>query len=51
MTEEELIKKLKELHDNDDAEVVHVKADNLLLEFIDDEKVKKAFRGVRRWYA
>lgn len=52
MTKEELIEKLKELHgENVDAEHNHGVADNLLLEFINDEEVTEAFEAIKRWYA
>ncbi len=51
MTKQELIEKLKELHDNFDVEVAHVKADDLIIEFINDEEIKEAYDNVPKWYA
>jgi hypothetical protein len=51
MTKEELIKKLKQQHDNSDKESAHGQADDLLLEFISDEKITKAYADVPKWYA
>ena len=51
MTKEELIKKLKEECNTDDPEMDHIKADRLLLEFIDDELVTEAFKNIEMWYA
>lgn len=50
MTKEELIKKLKEL-DRGDKEENHVIADQLLLDYIDDQGVGKAFDQIEKWYA
>ena len=51
MTKEELIKELKSLIDNRDIEGVHVTADNLLLEYINDKEVSDAFHNIEKWYA
>ncbi len=52
MDREELIKKLKELATkNRDEESDHVKADELLLQFIDDQEIADAFRSIKKWYA
>ena len=53
MTKEQLIQSLNELAEieKDDYEVNHIEADNLLLEFINDDNVKKAFDSVYKWYA
>lgn len=36
---------------NEDPEEGHISADELLLEFIDDERVTKAFDMIKKWYA
>ena len=47
---EELVAKLKQLA-NYDPEVAHLKADELLLAFINDDRVTEAFKEIERWYA
>lgn len=51
MTKAELIEKLEELHDGWDHEANHGKADDLLIEFINDPEVKEAFDKIEKWYA
>lgn len=51
MSLEELIKKLQAECHTDDYEKNHIKADDLLLEFINDERVTKAFNDIEMWYA
>lgn len=59
MTKEELIAKLSERSLVDqfgnqeplDHEELHIRADNLLLKFIDDPDITTAFRAVSKWYA
>lgn len=53
MTKEELIEKLKELKQRNEreAEGTHIEADELLLKFINDPDVSKAFEDLERWYA
>jgi hypothetical protein len=51
ITKEELIKKLKELAEDDDYEMTHVKADNLLLLYLNDEEIREAYESVGKWYA
>ena len=55
MTKTKLINKLKELADQDEAEsdpeMDHLKADDLLLGFINDPEITAAFGAVRKWYA
>jgi len=46
---EELVK-LQELSKGD-AEVAHGKADDLLLEYINDKQITEAFKKIERWYA
>ena len=50
LTKEQLLEKLKECA-NMDTESRHVEADNALLDYIDDEKVRKAFDELSKWYA
>ena len=50
---EELIKKLKELATQslEDPELAHLQADNLLIEFINDEDIYCAYALVKKYYA
>lgn len=51
MTKRQLLKKLRDLQNYADCEIAHLKADKLLLEFIDDKLIKKEFTKVERYYA
>lgn len=56
MNKKELIKRLKKecnlgWKDGKDAEDNHIHADDLLLEYINDEEVTKAFEEIERWYS
>ena len=53
MNKQELIEKLKELQKTSliDPELAHIKADNLLLNFIDDDEVEKEFFKIKKRYA
>jgi hypothetical protein len=50
MTKEELLKKLKRLQKPGDTREDHLKADKLLLEFINDKEVTEAYNNVYKWY-
>lgn len=52
MEKEELIKKLKMIFDlNGDVESAHAKADEALLEFINDKEVTETYDMIEKWYA
>ena len=52
MTKEELITELKTIKDNNsDIEQGHGEADQLLLEYINDEDIASAFNDIEKWYA
>jgi hypothetical protein len=51
MKKEELLIKLKELLQNNDTEKVHVIADKLLLEYINDTEIEEAYGNIHKWYA
>lgn len=51
MTKEELIAKLNEEIGNGDQEAAHVRADDLLIEYINDPDIKEAYAAVPKWYA
>lgn len=50
MTKAKLILELKKLK-GADPEAEHSRADDLLIDFIDDEDIKRAFNNVNKWYA
>ena len=52
MSKEELIERLEEQAKRPHMETpeAHGEADNLLLDFINDAEVTKAFKKVRKWY-
>ena len=51
MTKQELINKLSELQKDKDYEIAHVLADYLLLDYINDKQVRKAFQQIKKYYA
>ena len=51
MNKQELIMKLNNKVEEEDYEMAHVHADNLLLEFINDYEIKKAFDSLCKGYA
>jgi hypothetical protein len=51
MTKEELITKLKTLSNNLDIEDAHIEADELLLEYINDEDITSVSNDIEKWYA
>ena len=54
MTKPELLKRLDDLYKGGyyDPEEAHIKADQLLLEFINDKEVTKAYDRIDiKWYA
>lgn len=50
LTKEELIRRLRSFP-GDDKEIEHALADQLLLDFIDDDEITDAFESVDKWYA
>lgn len=46
-----LIRRLKKLQSSSDIEVAHIEADRLLIEYIGDKAIAKAFEDVPRWYS
>ena len=51
-----LISKLNEISESQkrpgrDLEINHIDADDLLLEYINDEEVSEAFHSIDKWYA
>ena len=52
MTKDELIAKLRKLHEEDwRAEENHIEADGALIEYINDDDVKEAYNGLKKWYS
>lgn len=54
MTKKELLKgllKIKESETSGTADCTHADADELLIEYIDDEGVKEAFKNLTKWYS
>ena len=50
MTKEELLMSLRELVEHD-PEVGHQKADEYLIEYINDEEIRAAYCKLEKWYA
>lgn len=51
MTRDELLQQLRKLAQDPDRESAHSKADDLLLEYIDDEEISEAFNSQEMWAA
>ena len=51
MTKEDLILALVDLSDDNDIERVHVHADQLLLDYINDHEISIAFFAIKKWNA
>lgn len=51
MNKEELIKKLKKVEEENCTEEGHIKADELLLEYINDTEIAAAYEDIPKWYA
>lgn len=55
MTKQELIEALKEIKESQnkfiDQECDHIKADELLLQYINDENITRIFESIDKWYA
>lgn len=46
-----LLEELRKLQEQPDIELAHLRADRLLIRYIDDDKVTEMFNKVKRWYA
>lgn len=51
LTKIKLLENLKELKKSNDEESAHIEADNLLLEYINDDEITQAFKDINKWYA
>lgn len=50
ITKEELLQRLRELLTSDDPERSHGEADSLLIQYIGDKDIAKAFDKLEKWY-
>lgn len=50
ITKEELLQRLRELLTSDDTEAAHSEADQLLIDYIGDKDIAKAFDKLEKWY-
>lgn len=50
LTKQELLEKLAGLDDGD-REVAHLNADSLLIQFINDPEITKAYERIDKWYS
>jgi len=51
MNKTELLQKLKDLSESYDTEGAHVRADEAIIEYINDVEIKSAFEEIEKWYA
>lgn len=51
ITKEELLENLNELKEYSDFEYAHLKADELLLDYINDKEITQAFEQIEKQYA
>lgn len=51
MTKLELLDALASLGFEDNAEMIHINADDLLLKFIGDMEITEAYEKLPRWYS
>jgi len=54
MNRDELLQRLNFIANGglkDDEEVMHIKADEALLEYINDPEITKSFDAIDKWYA
>lgn len=51
MTKTKLLEELKKLITSDDIELAHMKADDLLLQYIDDVEIAEVYDKILKWYA
>jgi len=50
MDKKELIRNLNKLRKGNDVEHSHGEADRLLIEYINDEDIKKAYEKIQKYY-
>ncbi|KKM97958.1 hypothetical protein LCGC14_1162880 [marine sediment metagenome] len=52
MTRDELIEKLQAIKDDGpEPEINHFNADELLLEYINDQEIEDLFNSIQKWYS
>lgn len=51
MEKEVLLRLLNSIDNNGDKEANHSTADSLLLRYIDDAEITKAYTRIKKWYA
>ena len=51
ITKVELLSNLRELTEIRDPEITHVEADELLIKYINDKDIERAFDEVPKWYS
>jgi hypothetical protein len=51
ISREEVLAKLQELRESNDPETGHIEADALLLRYINDPEIARAFNVLQKWYA
>lgn len=51
MTRDELLARLVEVAQDDDCEYAHIRADDALIDFINDGEISEAYRKVCKWYS
>lgn len=50
-TKERVLAALADARDMADTEVAHQRADDALLDYIDDPDIRAAFTALKKWYA
>ena len=50
LSKEELLDILRKCQDDDSHDDAHIRADNALIEFIDDGDIKDAYEKIYKWY-
>jgi hypothetical protein len=50
LSKEELLNILRKCQDDDSHDDAHIRADNALMEFINDGDIKDAYEKIYKWY-
>jgi hypothetical protein len=50
LSKEELLNILRKCQDDDSHDDAHIRADNALIEFINDGDIKDAYEKIYKWY-
>jgi hypothetical protein len=51
MTRDEALAELRKLAADDDTEMAHIRADQILVELFDDAEIIEAYNAIEKWYA